>query len=217
MPFNPDGTWKPEEDSVAKNMTGLLGVGSPYLTQAKQRGLAAANSRGLMNSSMGVQAGESAAIQAALPIAQQDASQTAAKNLSFQDFGQQQHISTQKFDQDTKLADQGYKHQAGLLDIGYQHNAALKKQDAADTMSLEQFKVGADTALKEKALAAEQNKTTLQSVATFEKNYADSYNAIMANTNLDAPTRQQQINDISNIRAKDIQIANLFSGVQMTW
>jgi hypothetical protein len=51
----------------------LLTSGNPYLERARTRALAGANRRGLLNSSMALGAGETAAIDAALPIAQADA------------------------------------------------------------------------------------------------------------------------------------------------
>jgi hypothetical protein len=63
---------KPEE-TVAGQMKGLLSQDNPYITQARTRAAQAANQRGLLNTSLGVQAGEEAAISQALPIASADA------------------------------------------------------------------------------------------------------------------------------------------------
>lgn len=58
---------------VSGQMNALLDQNSTYLQRARTQSAQAANARGLINSSMGVQAGEAAAIDAALPIAQGDA------------------------------------------------------------------------------------------------------------------------------------------------
>jgi hypothetical protein len=64
----------PSADSkVSDQLNNLLDENSRYLQSARARSNQAANARGLINSSIGVGAGESAAINAALPIAQQDA------------------------------------------------------------------------------------------------------------------------------------------------
>lgn len=58
---------------VEDRLTRLLKAGNPYVDQAVARAKQQANSRGMINSSLAGQAGEEAAIGAALPIAQQDA------------------------------------------------------------------------------------------------------------------------------------------------
>lgn len=61
------------EATVRHQMGQLLSQGSPYLTAAREGAKRQAASRGLLNTTMAAGAGEQAAIQSALPIAQQDA------------------------------------------------------------------------------------------------------------------------------------------------
>lgn len=65
-------TVQPEE-TVSEQLAKILKTGSPVLDKARSDAADYSNSRGLLNSSMGAQAGESAVIGAALPIAQGDA------------------------------------------------------------------------------------------------------------------------------------------------
>jgi len=58
---------------VAGQLNDLLHADSKYMQSAKANAMVQANSRGLINSSMAVGAGQKAAIDSALPIAQQDA------------------------------------------------------------------------------------------------------------------------------------------------
>lgn len=58
---------------VSGRLRGLLSRTSPYIQRARTRALQDANRRGLMSSSIAQGAGEAAAIDAALPIAQADA------------------------------------------------------------------------------------------------------------------------------------------------
>lgn len=60
-------------DTVKHQMETLLDSDSRYITQARQSGREFAASRGLLNSSIAAGAAERSAIEAALPIAQQDA------------------------------------------------------------------------------------------------------------------------------------------------
>jgi hypothetical protein len=60
--------------TVAQQLTDLVNTDSPYMQRARTRAMQTANASGLSNTSMAATAGEAAAIDAALPIAQQDAS-----------------------------------------------------------------------------------------------------------------------------------------------
>jgi hypothetical protein len=59
--------------TVATNLNNIVADDSPLLQQARRRAMDTANARGLLNSSIAASAGESAVLDAALPIAQQDA------------------------------------------------------------------------------------------------------------------------------------------------
>jgi len=81
MPFDPNtSTWKYEDDSVEGKVKGLVDTNSPLIQQARTQATQAANRRGLIDSSISVGMGQEAAYKAALPIAQQDATQLANKN-----------------------------------------------------------------------------------------------------------------------------------------
>ena len=62
------------DQTVSRQLKGILDVNSPLLQQARTNALQQMNNRGLLNSSMAISAGQNAVIQNALPIAQPDAS-----------------------------------------------------------------------------------------------------------------------------------------------
>lgn len=67
--------YKPSDNAlVSEQLNKLLNKNSTYLQAAQTRAMQTANSRGLANSSMAAGAGVLAATEAALPVAQQDAS-----------------------------------------------------------------------------------------------------------------------------------------------
>lgn len=80
MPWK-DGQWVAEDDSVATQVSKLQSQDSALMRQSSAAGLRTANRRGLINSSMGVGAGVSAALGAVTPIASQDAAQINQKNI----------------------------------------------------------------------------------------------------------------------------------------
>ena len=65
-------TVRPEE-TMQGQMSGLLAKDSPFLQQSRSRAAQGAKARGLQNTTMAATAGESAALDAAAPIAQFDA------------------------------------------------------------------------------------------------------------------------------------------------
>jgi len=62
-----------DNELVQNQIAGIISGNSPLLQRARQQSLEASNARGLINSSMAVEAGQAAVIDKALPIAQQDA------------------------------------------------------------------------------------------------------------------------------------------------
>lgn len=71
-------TWTPGKDSTVQGqLTNVLDAGGPLMDRATTRANQQANSRGLLNTSIAVGAGQSALYDAALPIAQQDANTNA--------------------------------------------------------------------------------------------------------------------------------------------
>lgn len=83
------------EDTVAWQMDNLLDKGSRYITSARQRGVEQAASRGLLNSSLAAGSAERAAIEAALPIAQQDASTYFSQGINNQNLANQFSLARQ--------------------------------------------------------------------------------------------------------------------------
>ena len=74
-------------DTVSGQLDTLLSEDSKFLTRARTSGKQYAASRGLLNSSMAAQATEAAAIDAAMPIAQQDADANFRQGLENQSAG----------------------------------------------------------------------------------------------------------------------------------
>lgn len=67
--------WSVQPNQTVQNqLQQIIANDSPLMQQARARALQQANERGLLNSSMAVTAGQSAVLDAAMPIAQQDAS-----------------------------------------------------------------------------------------------------------------------------------------------
>jgi hypothetical protein len=106
-----------QDAGVASRVAQLTSEDSPTMLAARTAGMQYANSRGLVNSSIGAGAAENEAIKAALPIAQQEASQ------AFQNNTQRYDLAAQM---DRLRAQAGFESQARAENYGY--SAALNTQ-----------------------------------------------------------------------------------------
>lgn len=75
-------TYKPQDESVSRRITGMLKTDSPLLKQAQTTARKEANSRGLLNSSMAATGGTDAMIRSVVPIASQEAQQAHQTNIA---------------------------------------------------------------------------------------------------------------------------------------
>ena len=106
--------------TVGNELTGLLDKGGSYLDAARTQGLQYVASRNLVNTSLGAEATEKARIEAALPIAQQDAA-----------YKQSQITQGQQGDIQSQL----YGIQGGI-------SSALSSQEASQTSALSAQQAG---------------------------------------------------------------------------
>lgn len=98
MAYDPKtGEWKAENTSVSRRVTGLMSQQSPMQQQARTQGAQASNRRGLLNTSMGAQAGQTAAYSAAVPIASQEAQQAQQSNMQGQQIRSQEQMKERQF------------------------------------------------------------------------------------------------------------------------
>lgn len=81
MAYDASGKWNFESDDVASRVAAITAGNSDLMKAARTQGLQASQRRGLGNSSMAVGAAELSALNAATPIASQEASQISQKNL----------------------------------------------------------------------------------------------------------------------------------------
>lgn len=152
MPWDANGRWIPENgnDSVANNLTGLLASNSRYIQSARAAGQNSANKRGLLNSSISAGAGEAAAINAALPIASQDAAQTFQRNQAVLEGGllydNQSRLAEQKFGFDTQLNTQQNTAQMARDQLGANTQLTLQQREAEAASERLQMQIAGATA-----------------------------------------------------------------------
>lgn len=81
MAYAADGTWKMDDTSVADRVAAITSGNSELMKLARTQGMQTANRRGLGNSTMGIEAAQSAALGTAVPIAQSDTQFAVQQNL----------------------------------------------------------------------------------------------------------------------------------------
>ncbi len=156
------------EQTVAGQMEGLLASGSPYIEARRKSGERVAHKRGLLDSSLAAEAAEKAGIEAALPIASQQADVYTQAGL--QEYGGMiQGALAKQMAEDTA---QGYKYQtdasAALADRQAQQVANQSRYDSLLASGLDDRRAAAAlnlTAEEAKIAAAQSNRDTVASLA----------------------------------------------------
>ena len=121
-----------EKETVAGQMKGLLEEESPYVTMARTRAAEKAQQRGMLNTSMGIQAGEAAAIETARPIAERDAMTYADAAKSAQE--------------------SGYRERE--MGVEYKHKGALEQTRGAISKDLTRAEYGYKSQMQSQELSA---------------------------------------------------------------
>lgn len=134
--------------TVAGQMSGLLEKDSPWLTAARTRGKQYAAERGMLNTSIGGEATEKAAIESSLPIATSDA----AAYLRQQEVNQ---AAVNRAKSEGAAAGQ----QAELFNVDFLNQGYFREQDVANRL-----KVDAAAAKAQAQLNAQNNAAALQQV-----------------------------------------------------
>lgn len=147
-------SWTPDDNAlVSKSLDKLLSSESPYITSARTRAASYANSRGLLNSSIGAGAGEAAAIDASLPIAQADASMYGRSQSENASAKNAFALDANRFGREGALA----AVRAGF-DVGAQDRTlTAQSADSAAQRALTADTSAKDLAYKNAALAADQS------------------------------------------------------------
>ena len=169
-------------DTVESRMTGLLSQDSDYMRSAETAGRQAAASRGLSNSSMAVGAAEAARINAALPIAQQDASLYGQSSLSTQGHSQNTDLTNQQFENSTALNTQQNQHATSMQDSAHSQN-----------MEVQEYNTASNYMLNEQQNSYQGAQNTQQQVAALQQNEQSQISAIERDPNMSGPEKDAAI------------------------
>lgn len=159
------------KETVQGQMAGLMAADSPYMQQARTRAAQVANGRGLLNSSMAVGAGESAAYDAAAPIANADA----------QIYGNAANYNTQQTNQALATRDDA-TNKTSIFNAGESNKFGIAQLDQNTKIGLADIEANYKTLMQANSTAGQLYQQTV-------KNITDLIN----NKDLDATARQTAI------------------------
>lgn len=152
-------TVDPAKETVAGQMQGLIQENSPYMQMARTSANQQMNSRGLLNSSMAISASDAAAYQAALPVAQADASvydTNAKQNLAYQNEALKTNTSS--------INDMTGKNMSASVE------AMKSNMDAAMKTQLATIEATYKTTMQNSATASEMYKQTVKNISDIMSN-----------------------------------------------
>lgn len=227
------------DDSVANKVTALTKQDSPLMQAAATEGLKIANRRGLLNSSIAAGASTGAALDRALPIASQDASQDFQRNqgarafeygMASQDSAQTSSEGIAKASRDLEERMQGTALAAAdkqqIRDIASREGLAAA--DRALQTQMQQTEIGYQTGERaldrnlQQTLASWNLKSSDRNAASqlltnMESMYQQSYQSVMANTALSASDRTAQLNSAKALRDRQLNLVEQMYAIDLTW
>jgi hypothetical protein len=162
----------PTQQTVEGRLDNMLDEDSVYLQDARTRADQQSNARGLLNSSMAVGAGELAAIQAATPIAAQDAGFVNSKAAS----------------------DQAAINRASEVTAGFQSQSQLQDKQGKQAMQLERLSGQQEKQLAKIEAEYKMMMQSSDSAARFFSQTSQDIGAILNNENLSVEAKQELIN-----------------------
>jgi len=214
----------PATDTVQGQITGLLDKNNPYMQRARARGMSTANSRGLLNSTMAGQASEAAAIDAALPIASQDADSYLRQGLTNQQYQNQAlrdnanfALSTGQFNaeygqrMDLAQMDDARAREMQQEEIGFgkwsqQQNDTLKRDLAQMDRDMQEYIAGIETGAQTKQQFIESSNELMQQ-------YQIQYRETMTNPNMTPEAREQSIEALKKMYNTGMELSADMLGV----
>jgi hypothetical protein len=198
--------WKVTDDqTVEGRINRIINADSPFMQQARSRSMEQANARGLANTSMAITAGESAAYDAALPIAQTDAA-TFAKAAGYNaDQTNQFAVTNVNAENQFKLQDKQVQGEKDLALINRETQVQLTNLDAANKAAAAQVQAQNQRILETNAQAAEAFQTAMSAI-----------NNIQNNNQMDSATKTEAISQVWRDVQTQLKVMGAVAGLDLT-
>lgn len=189
MATNADGTYKIEDDSVASRVAAITSGNSDLMKLARTQGMQSANRRGLGNSTMAVGAAQSATLNAAVPIASQEASQVAQRNLAGMNSVAEEARLMRSLDSEMSRTRLGLDAEASRQQAAIAaESERLGRSLDAESSRLDRS-LAADAEKLKAQIAAEQQRAMLSSVTDLTGQRFNAISNTLANDKIPSGTR----------------------------
>lgn len=211
----------PTVSTTQDQLVGILNKGGPLMQQAATAGNQQAASRGLLNSSMGVQAAQAAVLQQAVPIASADASATNQMAVQNANTLNQNLQTTANTENTANTWNAGATNQVAATNAGATNQAAQTNTAAQNTMiqtntqnanAAAQWNAGQQNA----AVTQAMDLTSRETLANIEANYKQ----IMQVNSSAGALYEQTMKNIADLQInKDLTAENKKTGIdnQLAW
>ena len=231
MPFRADGTFVPEDADVAKRVSEttasdsppsapfdpadasvatqlgkVLASDSPLLTQARTRAAQVANRRGLLNSSLAVQAGEAAAFDVALPIASQEAGQIQQRNLQGRQIASTEGLASRELGSREALTREALSSQERTT-----------AAEIAGRQAVSEAGIAAQERISASGIAAFDREKSTAAVAQIDAVYQQAFTAIAALEDIPAETREAYLTHLAAIRDTNFGLVEQLYNIDLVW
>lgn len=219
-----------DKSTVRGQLSSLLSSDSSYIKQAEEAGKRQAQERGMLNTSMAAGAARSAAIQQALPIAQQDA-QTYATAQGMEQSAQNQQTQTKteaivsgelsKQNAAIAAADQRLQNQFSAQMQGASESNKVLLQDMQNQHQtfLHNMEQEHQALLQQEDITAKKAEYIASSASTIMQNYQISVENMLTDPdflNLGTEAVNNGINQLQQIARNSINFVGASSGVDLT-
>lgn len=225
LPSTPESWSVDPKQTVQGLVTGIIGSDSPLMQQARTTALQSMNQRGLLNSTMAEQAGQAAVLNAALPIASQDAS-IYARAGEFNTGQKNQWGLADKNIAATTARDtvqQGYTRENMATQQGFDITKMnLDSANILSRMSVQQqndlAKMAADQGYNLETLSAQQVNELAKLEATYSQQAERDAAAVAANKDAAAALAENGLKELAaRVQADKTNLSNNFiTGIQNT-
>jgi hypothetical protein len=195
----------PTTDTMAGQVNTIIAADSPLMQRAAAKANEASNSKGLLNSSMAVGAAQGAVMDAAMPIAQNDANAnrtTAIANADMQKQNDQFNAQQQNAMNTTSAQLQTQVNQSNTQ---AQNAVTINQLDQANKVQLAQIQ-----ASYQGDMQANQGASTMFNTAM------SSINNIQQSTTMDAATKQSSINQQITMLKSGLALQGSIANLNLT-
>lgn len=224
-------------DTVQGQIKSIIDQDSPLMQQANTRSLQEMNKRGLVNSTMALEAGQGALYSAATPIAQQDAStystvnreNTAAANTAKQfgaAAGNTASSQNAQLQTNVNLANTDAANKTAQANAANTQQANLANADLANrasqfnaSQSNDLTKLGMDISSKQSLANVEASYKILmqgnQSASEIYKQAVKNITDVMVNTDLTPEARNTAVSNQIDMLAKGLEITGAMANLDL--